>query len=182
MKKLMILAAAIATTAIVNAASVTWSAQVTASSGVTTGYYAVLVDASAYATLDAAVAAIVKNGTAADGVMASAAAVYNKGNVLAGISNKTLPAEYDANQSVGYWTIIFDGSIGKDATAKNYYNTAATVTDIDASGSTVISAAGKLVLSQGVVANGEWQAIPEPTSGLLMLLGVAGLALRRKRS
>ena len=27
-----------------------------------------------------------------------------------------------------------------------------------------------------------WAAVPEPTSGLLMLLGVAGLALRRKRA
>jgi hypothetical protein len=27
-----------------------------------------------------------------------------------------------------------------------------------------------------------WTAVPEPTSGLLMLLGVAGLALKRKRA
>lgn len=29
---------------------------------------------------------------------------------------------------------------------------------------------------------GGWQAVPEPTSGLLLLLGLAGLALRRKRT
>lgn len=29
---------------------------------------------------------------------------------------------------------------------------------------------------------GAWQAIPEPTSGLLLLLGMAGLALKRKRA
>jgi len=29
---------------------------------------------------------------------------------------------------------------------------------------------------------GAWTAVPEPTSGLLLLLGVAGLALRRKRA
>ena len=29
---------------------------------------------------------------------------------------------------------------------------------------------------------GGWQTVPEPTSGLLMLLGMAGLALRRKRT
>lgn len=33
----------------------------------------------------------------------------------------------------------------------------------------------------GINANG-WAAVPEPTSGLLMLLGIAGLALRRRRA
>ena len=27
-----------------------------------------------------------------------------------------------------------------------------------------------------------WQVVPEPTSGLMLLLGVAGLALKRKRA
>jgi len=31
-------------------------------------------------------------------------------------------------------------------------------------------------------ASSAWTAVPEPTSGLLMLLGVAGLALKRKRA
>ena len=30
--------------------------------------------------------------------------------------------------------------------------------------------------------SGNWSAVPEPTSGLLMLLGMAGLALKRKRA
>ncbi len=34
----------------------------------------------------------------------------------------------------------------------------------------------------GSLAGASWQAVPEPTSGLLLLLGVAGLALRRKRA
>ena len=29
---------------------------------------------------------------------------------------------------------------------------------------------------------GNWAAVPEPTSGLLLLLGIAGLALKRKRA
>ena len=30
--------------------------------------------------------------------------------------------------------------------------------------------------------SGSWSSVPEPTSGLLLLLGVAGLALRRRRA
>ena len=30
-------------------------------------------------------------------------------------------------------------------------------------------------------ADGAWATVPEPTTALLMLLGVAGLALRRRR-
>ena len=34
----------------------------------------------------------------------------------------------------------------------------------------------------GIASVADWQAVPEPTSGLLLLLGVAGLALRRRRA
>ncbi|MBR2882786.1 MAG: PEP-CTERM sorting domain-containing protein [Prevotella sp.] len=51
----------------------------------------------------------------------------------------------------------------------------------------VPASSANLLLSFGTqatasTAEGAWQAVPEPTSGLLLLLGVAGLALRRKRA
>ena len=36
--------------------------------------------------------------------------------------------------------------------------------------------------ASGFQGAGHWSAVPEPTSGLLLLLGMAGLALRRKRA
>ena len=36
--------------------------------------------------------------------------------------------------------------------------------------------------SEGYASSGWYTTVPEPTSGLLLLLGVAGLALKRKRA
>ena len=41
---------------------------------------------------------------------------------------------------------------------------------------------GALDATYGTFNSAGWQAVPEPTSGLLMLVGLAGLALRRKRA
>jgi hypothetical protein len=40
----------------------------------------------------------------------------------------------------------------------------------------------KLPAVDGFQGAGAWSAVPEPTSGLLMLVGLAGLALRRRRA
>ena len=68
-----------------------------------------------------------------------------------------------------FYFVIEDG--GKQFTSAAKEATGADV------GATSIAFANQ---SSATQASGNWAAVPEPTSGLLMLLGVAGLALRRR--
>ena len=63
-----------------------------------------------------------------------------------------------------------------------YYAEKASVTTGDDGNAMYSFAAGKLDTVAGAASNWQTAAVPEPTSGLLMLVGLAGLALRRKRA
>ncbi len=102
------------------------------------------------------------------------------GSVSAPSSGKTV--------SEGTYTgffVLFD-SATPVADASNYVvvSGASTLTkDVAATTAQVIFASGN---ASSIVSNADnWKSygsVPEPTSGLLMLLGMAGLALRRKRA
>ncbi len=181
MKKIIVCLFAVAFAAMTQAASVTWMGSTTGLEG-KTSYTAYLVDAASYTAIADAVTAIMKDGSRAAGMMYSANANYSSGNVAVAQQNKQLPEGYEKNQEVYYWSILFDGTVGEGATAENYYNLSATAADVGAATYTKIST-GELMTDRNTnVTAGAWMPVPEPTSGLLLLIGMGALALRRKRA
>ena len=152
MKKLLILAAVIVAGVAANAASFKWSA-----SGITgtdgTGTYAGTATLYAFMILAATGP---PSMPVADGRRGASSSTFSSDLLVGGNS-------YD------FYFTITDG---------DYVYTSKTVNKSAQATSTTLIAFGS--------APGTWSGgsspIPEPTSGLLMLLGMAGLALRRKRA
>ena len=172
--KIIIVSVALTVSFAVNAATVTWQLTSIADSPnsvASAGWIAYVLDASTY--------------TAFTGLDAGSQAKYAAENAFA--SGLTTNARYGKNATIeegdyakdetkGAYIVIFDAS-SIDTASYMAYTSAKTAT-IPASGSDVTVSFGTF---SNATQNGGWQSIPEPTSGLLMLLGAAGLALKRKR-
>lgn len=173
MKKLIIIMAAIAFTAISQAATVDWSvfeiSSRTDSSGTASGLAVYFVD-SAVTSQSAATSALAANdltflnsafsaGTSVDGEAYATAGTYGNGVLVTG------------------YAIIFDTA--DVASAANYFMTAETAASTGGAG----QPASIEFYATATATPSAWTAVaPEPTSGLLLLLGMAGLALKRKRA
>ena len=152
MKKLLIVGMLIATAFVANAASFKWAV-----SGMTEmdGSTALSGSATLYAylsTADASTAKVVDTQTMTDGVISNTDAVFSDDSLAGGSTYKF------------YYTIV-------DSKGNSYVSaTKATRAQATATVSLTFATTG-----------GTWTAVPEPTSALLMVLGIAGLALKRKR-
>ena len=174
MKKLMLTLAAIATATVVNAAACAWSgAGVTLQTGdVATQYTMYLLDASVTSASDMATYL-----SAGDTSKLAAATVQTTTGIAVGTTAarwNTTFGNYTTGDVYTYYTVILDGAI--DA-ADAYMITAEKTASVPSSGS--------MMMAFGTQASNTWNemaSVPEPTSGLLLLLGVAGLALKRKRA
>ena len=172
MKKLLLAVAIVSAAAVSHAAAITWSLTgITASpaNAAAAGWVAYFMDASTYSNF---------SSTAADNLATFCADNYTyKATTSAGrtgVQASTTSGSYSGGDEVSAYIVLFDAANATDA---KYY----TATAVDTK---IVPSSGNLSWSKAMSDTSGWTttAVPEPTSGLLLLLGMAGLALKRKRA
>lgn len=172
MKKL-IMALAVATIAgMTQAASFKWTTQ---------GLYAPNADGSVSTTTAAS----------ATGVWLATISLYSDAACTKVVEGVTGNTGSTVNTMTSAIQGTFDGADFKFDNSTPYYailelsytTTAGTQTLTTDPVSITLKGTGNTTLSfQSAISNASWSAAPEPTSGLLVFLGMASLALRRKRA
>ena len=93
-------------------------------------------------------------------------------------------ASIGADQTLNAYFAIVDGDNVYVSATKSGLGQSSATTPMNFSGlsSSSRAAATEWTVGSSFSAGGWYTAVPEPTSGLLMLVGLAGLALRRRRA
>lgn len=191
MKKLIMMIAVVATAVVANAATVSWQAQkgylyeAGTSTKITSGDAYLMFVTSTY-TQDNLVSAF--SGANGD-VAATLAAMGASGALATGTGTITAQARVGSTTSTyamtgdmsAYFVVFNGGNMFISSAADALYDTVSGSSDIIFAAMSTPSKAAAMDASAGYTGAG-WYAVPEPTSGLLMLVGLAGLALRRRRA
>lgn len=182
MKKFLIIMAMVLIAAAVNAASVSWSGtNVKADPGgnAATSYTIYLVDASVISS-DSLAGEIAAGNLSSlkptgNAVVATTTGLAQGGEGIGRwATTASLPSSYEVGTKPMFYTVILNDQLADAA----WY----LITDTNTE---TIPATGNLSMDFGDQVGVEWQPIkpvPEPTSGLLIMLGVAALALKRKKA
>ena len=192
MRKILVVCATALSALAINAASINWTiTNVYSSNDSTTkaaGYSALLfltsntsnVGGLALTTLADVTLHIGQNGwaDAVVGMSVAKGSLNTAGSIVGAATG--ISSDFSSGALSGF-AIIFDAKNVADA--RHYYLVnAGAVKDVS-----FTSATGSKTMAFGNQATasaiaGNWAPVPEPTSGLLLLLGMAGLALRRKQA
>lgn len=172
MKKILCAIAAIATCMVASASAVDWQFTTKSTSTGATGStaYLILGDASSYETVDAVVAASVDSAavTASGSKLVTGAQTWDASSAAVGSTASFSIVLVDSAKS-GYY-VAATGLTG------TYYDPADTLNPKPTGMSKTVSTA--ITADSFTSFSGD---VPEPTSGLLLLVGGALLALRRKQ-
>lgn len=178
MKKLMCAIGAVAIAAFAQAASVKWTCTNVKMDGTAVSGIAYFVDA---ATLSQESLASFKS---ASDFTSALNGMYSWTPTTAGNYGKTVANSElgvtDATTGNSAYLLIFDTATITDE-SKYYTTTVKTFDSLAGTETASVAWAGQSSRISSV-GWGSVSPVPEPTSGLLMLLGMAGLALRRKRA
>ena len=196
MKKLMIAMAAVALAIGAQAATITWGSGVfktpvdsnggwssaNVASGSVSGYLWSVTEAAYTAMYSTDVSTMMANvlgeyATVTDGKITGV-----KDGSIAPLANTTSitlrdTAAYSAGDTA-YAVLLYTYT---DASGNDFYIANVGEWEFGSSANKVMPNMALNLNSTGTSLGG-WQSVPEPTSGLLMLLGMAGLALRRRRA
>lgn len=176
MKKLIMFAAVAVLACAGQAASIAWSASL-AGQGATlngNGAFVLAFAGSDYADI---VKLVTVDGSDTLQADLAAKALGSAVNIRNNRGNATAAGEVANSPSTVFWMIFSDGSYdgGKGVTWTAATDVSGSFYEPPAPGTTFTLNAASFANS-GTIAS-----VPEPTSGLLMLVGLAGLALRRGR-
>ena len=186
MKKLMIAAAIVCAAAFANAATVQWSVGVITDATAAGGWGEGTAGAGYTATLslykDSALTTIIWSGSASEWEDGCAFGEtddlfsYNPATTYYGklVCTTSVNGQLQTLESQGFQFTT---------STMEPYPSITVGSDVDSiSGSIQQIGGADFTGDHGAFSASGWTAAPEPTSGLLLLIGVAGLALRRKRA
>ena len=173
MKKIMIAAVAVMLGIAANAAAVGWTvAGATAYKGGDYGIY--VIGLNGVTSVDQIVA-LAQDGKDLSAYQFGSGTVADNGSAItaATVSGKTITYSGSGTDTYTAFAVIF----AEDGKTGSYTATTSISMANDSQSKSFLFGSQTTNL-----ANNAFEVVPEPTSGLLLLLGVAGLALKRKRA
>ncbi len=192
MKKLLLMVAAVAVAASLHAASASWqvtniykvgstSTSTTADRVAADTYYGYLITITESVTVAKVTDELSKAGSTAgvvsylEGIKTASSATTAAGKIQKDVTLSLADGSYNM------FTVILDSTNGDPSTATNYLIGDTVATTVTSVGNSMIGTFNAKTMTQ-TASNWTAASVPEPTSGLLLLLGVASLALKRKQA